>query len=471
MICAYDLIIIFRDTHINPQGSESFCNINESVNCDKVALHDEYSVVLGTPVAIWAFAGFVLAAILALVSAVRVRQRFGLGFLFLTGVLFLIVSAWLIYVMHVKIQAWCVVCLAIDVINVGLFGLALAAIRLGGISISRAIVDDFKGLFRSPLVLILLLAAACGSLGGGYLTGARLMEDIAAKRTDRESAPSKDTTEGPKLVYLSTSQPKDSPENQPPPLKPENPSPEITEQPQVVFASGTKQEGSLGEWPTPSKDTPVKEACDCHRQAAGGTVERPEVQQIQVGVDSDGLHWKGSPNPLMVIHEFTDFECPHCRKAHLMLNKLMSNYPGKLRVYHRHFPLDHNCNRMIPSPFHPRACELSRIAVCAAQQGRFWEMTDYLFHNAEEIRNSRRSADDIARSLELDMGKFQCCMGEADSLDTVLSDIEAALELELKGTPAYVINGTVYYGKIPDEALEALGQTGTQEQCGAHDAK
>jgi len=439
MICAYDLIIIFRDTHINPQGSESFCNINESVNCDKVALHDEYSVVLGVPVAVWAFAGFILAAVLALVSAVRVRHRFGLGFLFLTGVIFLVVSAWLIYVMHVHIQAWCVVCLAIDVINVGLFGLSVAAIRLGGTSISRAVVGDVKGLFRHPLVLVFLLAAACGALGGGYLAGVRIMEDIAAKRPDTGEE------EAPSTVQA--------------------------EQPKVVYAAGSELDGSLGEWPTKSKDTPVEEACECHRQASGAAAERPEVQQIQVGVDPDGLHWKGSANPMLVIHEFTDFECPHCRKAHLMLNKLMSNYPGKLRVYHRHFPLDHHCNRMVPSPFHPRACELSRIAVCAAQQGRFWEMTDYLFHNAEEIRNSRRSADDIARSLELDMGKFQCCMGEDDSLDVILSDLESAFELGLKGTPAYVINGTIHYGKIPDEALESLGKTGTQEQCEAHGAK
>lgn len=419
IISAWDLVEVFRQTHVAPEEHESFCNISESMNCDEVALHDEFSVVLGTPVAVWAIAGYLFVALLCVLALVRARSRFGLGFLFLFGVFFVAVSLWLVYVMHFEIGSWCIVCLAIDVINFSLFGLSIAAIRISGSSTTEAIRSDFKSLLTRPLQTAGLAVLGTGLLAAAWFSGQELQDWIAQARAARRGA-----------VEASGD----------------------SQSSQVLYVSQKNERLEEHAWSEKTKDTPQKQAC-LEKEAEAGA---PRALSIQVGTSEEGYHWKGAENPTIEIHEFTDFQCPFCRNAHMLLNKLISRYPNKLRVYHRHLPLDHHCNSKLDRPFHPRACELSRISVCAGRQGRFNEMVDYLFHNSQTIQSQNLTAQDIAKALELDLGKFDCCMDDPQSMGPIQTDLLAAGELNLRGTPAYLINGQIYYGKIPDEALKIL---------------
>lgn len=419
IISAWHLVDVFRQTHLAPEEHKSFCNISESMNCDEVALHDEFSVVLGSPVAVWAVAGYAFVALLALLALARSRSGFGHGFLFLIGVLFVAVSLWLIYVMHFEIGSWCIVCLAIDVINLSLFGLSIAAIRISKRPLIESIRSDFKSLLTSPLLTAGLAFAGIGLLVAAWFGGQYLQTWIAEARVAR-------------MAQKQAGAEADSPH--------------------VVYVS--RQDERLGQdnWSRKTQDTPKDQAC---LEKKADAAMRPSLS-VQVGTSKDGYPWKGAENPVLEIHEFTDFECPYCRNAHMMANKLVSRYAGRLRVYHRHLPLDHHCNRSVDRPFHPRACELSRIAVCAGRQGRFFEMADYLFHNGQTIRSRNLSATEIAEALALDLGKFSCCMDDPESMRPIETDLSAAATLNLRGTPAFLIDGQVYYGKIPDEALKTL---------------
>ncbi len=198
---------------------------------------------------------------------------------------------------------------------------------------------------------------------------------------------------------------------------------------------------------TPSAGGPVCGAGEANDPATGPSM----------GVTPDGHPWIGAVNPVVEVQEFTDYQCPHCRRAHMMVRKLLSTAGDKVRVYHRHLPLDQECNPAILSPFHRRACELSRVAVCAGRQGRFWEMNDFLFQQADEIRERNLSAEDIAGRLELEPDAFRCCLDEASTKEALAVDVAEGNALGIKGTPAFVVNGSVNYGKIPVEALEAAG--------------
>lgn len=419
IISAWHLAEVFRQTHVAPEEHESFCNISEGMNCDEVALHDEFSVVLGTPVAVWAVAGYLFVALLALTALLRARSQFGLGFLFLFGVLFVAVSIWLVYVMHFEIGTWCIVCLGIDVVNLSLFGLSLTAVRNSKRTIFQSVASDFKNLMRMPLQSAGLAVVGLGLLAAAWFSGQKLQAWIAEERAARQIT---QKAEGASAL------------------------------PQMLYVSQKDERLAEDNWSKKTQDTPKDEACRDQNSAAPAA----PVSAIAVGISEEGYHWKGAVSPVLEIHEFTDFECPYCRNAHMLLNKLVSRYSGQLRVYHRHLPLDNHCNSKLEKPFHPRACELSLIAVCAAQQGRFWETADYLFHNAQSIRAQNLSAEDIAKALELDLGKFNCCMDDPESMRTIQKDLFEAWELNLRGTPAYRINGQVYYGKIPDDALKLL---------------
>jgi protein-disulfide isomerase/uncharacterized membrane protein len=420
IISSWHLVEVFRQTHLAPEEHESFCNISEGMNCDKVALHDEFSVVLGTPVAVWAIAGYAFVALLSALALVRARSGFAQGFLFLFGVLFVAVSVWLVYVMHFEIGSWCIVCLAIDVINLSLFGLSIAAIRISRRTMAESIRLDFKGLLTMPAQSVGMVVVGTGLLTAAWFGGQHLQDWIVHARADRQA-------EHASRGVLDTSR--------------------------VLYVSQEDERLEEQKWANKTQDTPKDQACRDKEAHTG----KPQAMSVQVGTSEEGYHWKGADHPTIEIHEFTDFECPYCRNAHMMVNKLISRYSGQLRVFHRHLPLDNRCNSKLDRPFHPRACELSRIAVCAGQQGRFFEMADYLFHNAQTIRSQNLSATDIAAALALDLGKFNCCMDDPQSMRSIEKDLSDAEALNLRGTPAFVINGEVYYGKIPDEALKTLG--------------
>ncbi len=419
IISAWHLVEVFRQTHTAPEAHESFCNISEGMNCDKVALHDEFSVFLGTPVAVWAVAGYLFVALLALTALFRARSGFAQGFLFLLGILFVVVSLWLIYAMHFEIGSWCIVCLSIDVINLSLFGLSIAALRISKQRINASIFSDFRSLIEKPLQTVVLAVVGIGLLFCAWRYGENLQAQIEKERAA---------------------------------LGPKDTATEETQSPRMLYASRKDERLEEKSWSKKTADTPSDKACLVKKEGKESTASGV----VQVGIDKAGHNWKGAENPKLEIFEFTDFECPYCRNAHMMVNKLLARYAGQLRVVHRHLPLDNACNGSVQRPFHQRACELSRIAVCAGKQGRFFEMTDYLFHNAKTIRAENLSAEAIAKALELDLGKFNCCMEDPESMAPIASDLKEAASLNLRGTPAFVINGQVYYGKIPDEALKPL---------------
>ena len=185
-----------------------------------------------------------------------------------------------------------------------------------------------------------------------------------------------------------------------------------------------------------------------------GTKPDKAHPQSQHGVSKEGHQWIGAADPVLEIQEFTDYQCPFCRKAHMLVRQAVASKSG-VRVYHRHLPLDNKCNPSLTRPFHDRACELSKVAICAGEQGRFWEMNDFLFQHSKEIATKRMSSKSIAERLELNMDKFECCMADDSRFEVMTSDITEGNKRELRGTPAFIINEKVYYGKIPPEVLEA----------------
>lgn len=385
-----ELTRVYRLARTDPDY-HSFCAVTNTVNCETVAM-SPYATVLGVPTSVWASAGYVFAAALALVCIRRVRDGFGLGLLGLTGVAFVAVSVFLAFAMAALIGSLCLLCLALDIVNVGVLAMTIVALRGRGLSFRQALVGDFASLVRGPMAALALLVLGGGVVAAAFLYGSSIV-DAVQKR------------EGP----VSTSAASHQSPNHP---------------------------------PTP----------ECTPGEAGA----PSSPQIRTGISTDGHPWIGAEHPVVEVHEFTDYQCPHCRKAHLLVRRLISEYPERLRVYHRNFPLDHHCNPALERPFHLRACEMARIALCAGRQGRFFEMNDYLFQHADEIRAQNLSSEEIARRLELDLDRFRCCLDEASVREAIVQDIEEARRLGVEGTPAFVIDGRVYYGRIPDEVLDRL---------------
>ncbi len=393
---ALDLTHVFVLSHTDPDY-QSFCAVSEGMNCETVAL-SRWSTFWGVPNSIWGVAGYLFALILTGITVFRRSPGPGAGLLFLLAVAMNVVSLWLVYVMHFLIGSLCILCLALDAVNLGILVLAVVASRARGNGLGRAVVDDLLSLLRRPVLLVVLALAGFGALAGAKVWG------------DRHLAMNRISVQADGRAHHEV-----------------GPSPHS------------------GEW-AKAKKTPGEGQCPSQVAPSDGP---------RFGVSADGHPWVGGDAPEIEIHEFTDYQCPHCRQAHMLARKLVGADP-RIRIYHRHLPLDMACNPAILRPFHGRACELSRVAVCAGKQGRFWEMNDFLFQHAEEIRTRDLSAEDIARRLELDQDTFRCCMDDPEATAIVGRDLAEANEMKLRGTPAFLIDGKVHYGKIPPEALSRL---------------
>ena len=166
-------------------------------------------------------------------------------------------------------------------------------------------------------------------------------------------------------------------------------------------------------------------------QAAPAQAPQP-VPQGPVKVSLHGAYVLGKVNAPVTMVEFTDYECPFCRAYHnASFGQIKKKYidTGKVRYVSRDYPL----------PFHPRALPAAKVARCAGDQGKFWEMREALITNALDTETMVKLAND----LKLDQKKLQACIAD-EKLDQALqADIaDAENTAGVSGTPTFVIGPT-----------------------------
>lgn len=162
-------------------------------------------------------------------------------------------------------------------------------------------------------------------------------------------------------------------------------------------------------------------------------------EDAQKEIDIKGSPVRGSPMAPVTIVEFSDFECPFCGGASPILERVVDESEGKVRLVFKHYPLDS----------HPHARAAARAAIAAGKQDKFWEMHDELFQNQGALEPS--DLQEYARELGLDVEQFENDM-EADATDErIAKDKAIGSKVGVRGTPAIFINGRLY-----DEPLRNL---------------
>jgi len=153
---------------------------------------------------------------------------------------------------------------------------------------------------------------------------------------------------------------------------------------------------------------------------------------------------KGAKDALVTIVEYTDFECPFCSKVRPSLKEIEQNYGEKVRLVFKNQPL----------PFHKNAFKAAEAALCAHDQGKFWEMEERLFNNQRALTVAQLS--DHAKAVGLDVGKFDKCVSSGAKKNLVLEDQAFAERIEANGTPAFYINGRKISGAQPYSAFKRV---------------
>lgn len=153
----------------------------------------------------------------------------------------------------------------------------------------------------------------------------------------------------------------------------------------------------------------------------------------------------GPADAVVTLVEISDFECPFCQRASETIAELRRLYPTQLRVVFRHFPLDPACNAKVSRAIHPSACSAARAAVCAGDQGKFWQYAEKLFAGAVEPADQRQHAQDLGLAIE----DWTRCVEGPTSLARVQQDIAACSRVAEKGVPLFFVNGRRIAGARP----------------------
>lgn len=141
---------------------------------------------------------------------------------------------------------------------------------------------------------------------------------------------------------------------------------------------------------------------------------------------------RGSASAPLLVTEFSDFQCPNCRTAAPMLERLLSDYDGKIRLTFRHYPL-----RM-----HRWSREAAAAGECAALQGKFWPYHDMLFGRQDEwgpLDDPQPRFSAYAREAGLDVPKFEACERDPETAKRVQSDVDEGDAWQVDGTPTVFI--------------------------------
>lgn len=153
---------------------------------------------------------------------------------------------------------------------------------------------------------------------------------------------------------------------------------------------------------------------------------------------------KGPANAKVTIVEFSDFQCPYCKRGRDVMDEMLKAYPNDVKVTFKHFPLG----------FHKEAEPAARASWAAQQQGKFWEYHDILFNNQDKLGADFYLA--TARQLKLDENKFKTDMNSEAAAKQVKEDNEVGAKNGIQGTPGFFVNGVAVKGAYPSAHFKQI---------------
>ena len=164
--------------------------------------------------------------------------------------------------------------------------------------------------------------------------------------------------------------------------------------------------------------------------AQAAAAPRFEPKDVSVA----GAPFMGEEKAQLTLIEYSDYQCPFCsRHSRNTMPQLTENYisNGKLKFVMREFPL---------TSLHPRAVAASLAALCANDQGKYWEMHNVLFDNQRKMSDDQIKS--YAETIGLDVDAFVGCMDAGKYNDQVASDLAEGRGLGITGTPSFALGMT-----------------------------
>ncbi|MFL5358271.1 thioredoxin domain-containing protein [Archangium sp.] len=142
--------------------------------------------------------------------------------------------------------------------------------------------------------------------------------------------------------------------------------------------------------------------------------------------------------------EWTDSRCPHCKALVEVLSLMKKRLPvGKLALEARQFPLDSECNPLMPpqaSDHSGTRCTAAKAQICLEDAPDYWELREKLF-DAQRSLTTRDAVLNILGSGSVSRAQLEACISKPETSQKLVEDVMYAKQHDLHGTPLVVVNG------------------------------
>jgi protein-disulfide isomerase len=174
---------------------------------------------------------------------------------------------------------------------------------------------------------------------------------------------------------------------------------------------------------------------------------RPEnlpgrLSEVPKGVE--GCPSKGPADAPIVIVEFTEFQCPFCKRVVPTIDELHTAYPEDVRL--------HVCQ--LPLAFHKRARPAAQAAYAAHQQGKYWEYYEVLWQNNKQLEDSH--LEEYAQQIGLNLPRWKTDFNSSIVLKHVDHQANLGAAMGVTGTPNFFVNGENVRGAKPFEHFKKV---------------
>ena len=198
------------------------------------------------------------------------------------------------------------------------------------------------------------------------------------------------------------------------------------------------------------RDVPVTAAAPAAAaQPSGPVVEAPQPTQspyTRYEIPTEGYPSLGPDDAKIVIVEFSDFQCPYCRRFHEdTYQALLNAYPGQIRFVYRNLPL--------PPTMHPDAMSAAVASLCANDQNAYWDYHEKLF-SSETL--GEETYIQYATDLGLNVEEFTTCLSSGEHDEFIQRDMDFSSNLGVQSTPTFFVNGLAIVGAQPLASFQQM---------------
>ena len=153
--------------------------------------------------------------------------------------------------------------------------------------------------------------------------------------------------------------------------------------------------------------------------------------------------FRGPEDAPITLVEYSDFECPYCKKGMNTVEELRKKYKGKIKFVYKHLPLS----------FHPNAMPAAQYFEAIKLQSKelAFKFHDEIFNNQSSLRKGEKFLKQTAKKVGANLSKLEKDLNSKPVKEIIAQHVAEAKKFGIQGTPGFVINGVPVKGAYPTD--------------------